>query len=340
MPRRARPTLRTLREDLDDGWEDRRALRAIKAEDFTSLQPLDALAHPILRKAGESFGDDASEDQYVTTIACVTDVDLLEIKHGQWRAAIWLDATACWVVAAGLAKGNHQDRDDFYKRLERVQDSRSVRSLLPAGDDHKLLKKEDAARRLTEWQRITQRKMIEALAEIVDGGETSVDILSPDPRAAASDLFATVTINHEPFDDGEALEDVYVEVDVADRWKPTQLSWTLTMQILATIHPPEQHWDTSDTYRFANLLPRGSLAVRIAELRQMEERGAMATSAAGKSAHYVHSRSIAEAAVEGTSVRAICGVYFVPRQDHHSMPVCPSCRSMHDDIPEPDGSSE
>lgn len=103
-------------------------LRALEAGEVTAVQPLSALRHPILQKASASFGDNPAQDTYVGPIASVSSEVLLEIKHGQWRAGVWIDDDACWVITAGLAKGGHQDRDDFYKRLERLEESKGIAS--------------------------------------------------------------------------------------------------------------------------------------------------------------------------------------------------------------------
>lgn len=104
MSRRARPTLRVLREDLGDGWPTPFTRRAIEAGDIEAIQPLDALDHPILLKASSSFTDNPADDTYVGSIASVSSSQLLEIKSGQWRAGVLVESDVCWVVTAGLAK--------------------------------------------------------------------------------------------------------------------------------------------------------------------------------------------------------------------------------------------
>ncbi len=46
-------------------------------------------------------------------------------------------------------------------------------------------------------------------------------------------------------------------------------------------------------------------------------------------AHYAPSRLLARATVEGLAVPALCGTWFVPRQDHVDMPVCGACEARH-----------
>jgi len=258
---------------------------------------------------------------------------LLEIRHGQWRAGVWIDDETCWVVAAGLAKGGHKDRDDFYRRLERLESSDGVRELLPSTQDLDLLKKERAHAVITEWQLRNQERIIETLGSVSQGGTATLTIESPLPNAPAAEAFAsvglTVSISSEPDD---CYEDVMVEVAIADRWKTSTLAWPLIIQLLATISPPEQGWDVAGEI-YSNLLEIGSLSARLGELRDLQSRREIATTVAGRDAHYAHRRNLTEQTVEGRAARALCGVYFVPRRDAESLEICPACSALFAHIP-------
>lgn len=114
LSRRARPTLRLLREDLGSGWNDPQPLRCLENGDLSSLHPLARLPHPIIAKAAESFGNNPEDDNFVGLILCVHSIELKEIRAEQWRGGVWMDdQEVCWLITAGLAKGGHKDRDDF-----------------------------------------------------------------------------------------------------------------------------------------------------------------------------------------------------------------------------------
>lgn len=100
------------------------------------------------------------------------------------------------------------------------------------------------------------------------------------------------------------------------------------MQLLAAISPPEQGWDVGGGI-YSNLLETGALAKQLATLRDLTARHEIATTASGKTAHYVHRRNLAEQTVEGRALRALCGVYFVPRQDTESLDRCPACTALY-----------
>lgn len=102
---------------------------------------------------------------------------------------------------------------------------------------------------------------------------------------------------------------------------------------LAAISPPEQEWEvTGDT--FSNLLEIGTLPGRLETLRQLGENEDLATTEPGRSAHYAHQKNLADHTIAGTAVRAMCGVYFVPRQDSASLEVCPTCDALRSEVPE------
>lgn len=331
MSRRARPTLRVLREDLSSEWNEPFVLRALEAGEISAVQPLSALPHPILQKAADSFGDDPSQDSFVGPIASVSSEVLLEIKHGQWRAGVWVDESCCWVVVAGLAKGDHKDRDDFYKRLERLEKAHSIPDVLPDDRDHALLKTERAGAVISAWQLRNQEQIVEVLSSVLDGGTGTLTIEFPrtDPSTRFATVNLTVTIVDEPDD---CYEDVVVEIDFADRWKNSALVWPFTMQLLAAISPPEQGWDVGGGI-YSNFLATGTLAKRLETLGALTLGHEIATTAPGTTAHYAHRRTLAERTVEGRATRALCGVYFVPRQDAESMDECPACAALYTEFP-------
>ncbi len=97
--RRARPSLRCLREDLELSLP-------------TIDQPLDELRHPLLDKASEQF---ASPDTPHERIAAIDDTVLFKVKVQRWRGAVWTEQTIPWLVAAGRREAGSPD--DFYALL-------------------------------------------------------------------------------------------------------------------------------------------------------------------------------------------------------------------------------
>lgn len=207
--RRARPTLRLLTEDLTAGWGSPYPLRLLTEASYEALHPLSELPHPIITKAAESFGLNPGDDNFVGPIASSTKLRLKEIKIAQWRGGVWEDSNTGvhWLVVAGLAKGEHQDRDDFYMRVQRENEHGDPSRWLPAIEDERLLKQETAARLITTWELDIQAQILEALRTVHAGGSTRFEVTHPIPDQG---LLATLTLDvtpvREPSYDADEIE--------------------------------------------------------------------------------------------------------------------------------------
>jgi hypothetical protein len=331
--RRARPTLRLLAEDLTADWESPRPRRLLTAGDVELLHPLSELPHPIITKATESCGADPADDHYVGPIAASTKLPLFEIKTAQWRGGVWEDrATGVrWLLVAGLAKGDHQDHDDFYLRVKRENDTGDPRRWLPTPEDHQLLRQETAARLLTEWELATQQQIRDALREVHAGGSTRLNI--PHPRhgqGRLARLTLVVTPVREP---GYEADEIELDVAPISTYAGTGLLWKLTIRALVCLSPPEQGWDRyKDSY--TNIAEPGAWTTRLAELEKLVAAHELAESEPGRHSHYTHREHLAGNTIEGHAVRALCGAFFVPTQDHEKLPLCPPCRERLSELAE------
>lgn len=330
--RRARPTLRVLQDDLRAGWKSPHAQPQAGVGGLDLLSPLSELPHPIIQKALESFGDDPQLDNYVGRIRSSTHFTLLEIKAGQWRGAVWIDPDTgtCWLVAAGLAKGGHADRDDFYERVKRANDSGEISRWLPTDDDRRQLKRETAARLLPEWELTIQRLVLESLRTASGSGTAVFALPHPaDPNGRFGECTLTVTQVHEP---GFEREELVVEIVLENEFRASHLGWQATIRVLISISPPETSWDRfEDTYSTIGEIE--SHVSRIDQLQAITSEGQVAQSNPNDTAHYTHRRNLALSSVEGLGVRSMCGIYFVPSRDHDSLPKCPVCEERYNQLP-------
>lgn len=331
--RRARPTLRVLRDDLASGWTSPRPRRLLDEGAFEQLHPLSELPHPVILKACESCGPDPDDDNFVGPIACCTSLRLLEIKAVQWRGGVWTDpATGVrWLVVAGLAKGGHADRDDFYKRLERADSAGTTSLWLPTTDDVRLLRQETAARIKYEWELGVQRLVRDAMVDVNAGGSRLLEIEHPVPgRGLMARLELAVTPVRE---DGYEADEVVVELLPEQAYSGSALIWQLTLRTLISISPPEQGWDRyKDTY--SNICEPGALNMRVARLDELIGQGALGISEPGVVSHFSHRKYLMDSTVHGTAVRALCGAFFVPTQDHAALQQCPTCRERWAELPD------
>lgn len=331
--RRARPTLRLLAEDLTVGWESPQPPRLLAEGSHDGLHPLSELPHPIITKAADSFGLDAANDNYVGPIACSADLRLMEIKIAQWRGGVWRDPDTGvhWLVVAGLAKGGHQDRDDFYERVKRETGSSNPGRWLPTAEDRRLLKRETAARLITEWELGVQEQVLEALREVRSGGSTRIGIQHPVPDAAQ---MAQVTlVVTEVREDKYEADEILAEIVPISSHAGSDLAWRLAIRVLISLSPPEQGWDRyKDSY--TNIGEPGWWANRVAELEILVANSELAESEPGRHSHYAHRKHLAGNTIEGKAVRALCGIFFVPTQDHEALPPCSTCQEQYNALPE------
>lgn len=266
-------------------------------------------------------------------IVSVTRMRLLEIKSRQWRGAIWEDPESgvCWLVAAGLAKGEHKDHDDFYQKAKRENDSGDIARWLPTDEDQRLLRRETAARLITEWELAVQQQVLEALLLVHGGGRQRIEVLHPryaGQKLAVIDL--TVTAVRE---NGYQADEILLQIDSVHGSIGSNLEWQLTTRVLTALSPPVQSWDRYK-HTYSNIAEPGAWTERITVLGALVEANELAVPQLGGSSHYVHARHLAGSTIEGRAVRAMCGAYFVPMQDHESRPKCETCTTRFAELPE------
>ncbi len=106
----------------------------------------------------------------------------------------------------------------------------------------------------------------------------------------------------------------------------------MTVRALISLHPPEQDWDR---YRnaYSNIAEPGTWRARVTELQTLIADGELATSKPGQHSHWTHRQHLAGNTIEGRAVRALCGIFFVPTQDHETMQVCPTCEQRYNELP-------
>src|SRR5699024_7158540 len=163
----------------------------------------------------------------------------------QWRGGVWIDPNgACWLVIAGLAKGGHEDREDFYKRLKRLEENGRLDSLLPADDDLRLWRLERASKLLYDWDLQLQRKIANVLRSIGDDGQTGIRVLHPMPQSDQDVLLAAIDFEIEPVREANyEADEIFVEFRPGARWQGSDILWHLKARILLSLHPSEQDWD-------------------------------------------------------------------------------------------------
>lgn len=96
--------------------------------------------------------------------------------------------------------------------------------------------------------------------------------------------------------------------------------------------PTRAGWDRyKDSY--TNIAEPGAWTTRVAELETLAADRELGESEPGQYSHYTHRQHLAGRTIEGRAVRALCGAFFVPTQDHESLPCCPTCEKQFDELP-------
>jgi hypothetical protein len=144
---------------------------------------------------------------------------------------------------------------------------------------------------------------------------------------------ATVTLTVAQGDlGGLQVDEVLIEVDAISSREGTDVLWTLQKRLLTSVCPPQPGWDRYKN-TFGTVAEPGALSVRIDELREFVTSNELCPSQPGEVKHWTHRRSLADATINGEAVKSMCGTYFVPVQDHESMPQCAECQQRYDAIP-------
>ena len=322
---RARPTLAVL-VDLKNGWSSPWPRRLIETADWNSLRPLAELPHPILQKAREILGSEPVNDHPRGLIDCSGELRLAEVRSSQWRAGIWTDPDGVrWVVATGLAKGGHEDGDDFYQALAaRCATAEGRDQLKPRDIDARILKTETAANMLTRWQLAIQRECLESLRDCPAGATRQRPL--PDPVTGKPPI-AVLRLAYE-IEDG--LDCFLVEF-LECRRLGSRLHHQLERRVLTSIAPPAPDWDVAGGI-YSAMEGSGHRGAQIERLTSADARGELLTTEYGQMAHYAHQRHIGGSLVDGEAIRALCGVFFVATRNPDAFPECPACLTAYQEL--------
>lgn len=335
MPGPARPTLRCLREDLVEGWDDASQRAALKVEPLR-LPSLHELEHPLVRHVAGVFTGKPDEDLTREGITGLTDPMWWKAKTGaRWRGAVWEDEDGqAWLCAAGWRYEG--EARDFYRQFMAAS-AADAGQFLPTDDDRARLRLEQARDRLDAWQRDIHERACEAFRSAADTllpAAFDIPALGPDGHDPLGRAVVTVVAAPDDDDPDFSLVDVVVEFAREDRSRP-DLSERADIVVLAALEPKEQSWDVSASADGPVYSFMAAQADFDALLAAVDPQRAPCASRPGALAHYAYVGRLTEAAVEGNAVGSMCGKWYVPRQDHANMPVCPDCARAHAALTDP-----
>ncbi|HEX9035254.1 MAG TPA: hypothetical protein VF834_25720 [Streptosporangiaceae bacterium] len=111
----------------------------------------------------------------------------------------------------------------------------------------RLLKRETAARLVTEWELGIQEQVLGALREVHSGGSTRIVIQHPVPDdGPVAQVRLVVTAVRE---EGYEADEITAEIIPVSSYAGSNLAWRLTIRTLISLSPQEQGWDRDkDSY--------------------------------------------------------------------------------------------
>ena len=330
---RARPTLRLLSEDINADGRFSDLVSQLRKDPAASRSVWD-IEHPIIRKAGQCFGDDPAKDNPDGIIKSVTEYDLYKVRTSEWRGGVWKDADGVnWLIIAGVAKGGHKDHDDFYRRVERAHaTSAGVEALKPKREDIEILKAENILAQLHLWKLQVQADTKIVFEKAMKGEPAVFSIVFP-PKFAkklqhSEQVLAEVDIIKLPRADADFIE-FEVLFRPAVRWQNSKIFSQLKIQVLTSILPPLHLWVPETDCRYRVFDEPKVWKGRMDALARAVEEQALQPVVPDPYSHYMHKEDIVASSVNGSARRALCGTYSVSTRGIDSLQVCPECLEIY-----------
>ncbi|WJZ01666.1 DUF3039 domain-containing protein [Corynebacterium freiburgense] len=333
---RARPTLRVLDEDLNVDGRFSSLVEQLRCNPSASQSICD-IDHPIIRKAGQCFGDDPTCDMKTGIVKGATRYTVYKLRESQWRGGVWKDAEGVnWLIIAGLAKGEHEDYNDIYKKIARAHKNEKTADLLkPRDEDYAILKAENVVRRLHKWKLTVQEATKNCVEESMSCSTASFDIVFPPElattRVESERILSKVTIQFEADDSGIFELEVLFEPNL--KWRNSGIFEVLKIQVLNSILPPLHRWDLINDCRFFTLDEEKVWQERLQALKTAVEKKVLQPTVKDPNSHYLHKADIVESSINGTAQRALCGVYVVSTRNADAIEPCPECQRIYNQLP-------
>ncbi len=320
--------------------------RAIEDGRFEDLPELNEIIHPAVLHLLDVFSPEHEFEGSRPTISKLGYPPVYKLKTSQYRGAVHVDQEGrAWLIAVGIRRDG--DVDDFYESID------DQASLLPTEADQKRLRVEDARRRLREWRREICLATVHAVAQSsTDGSEVTVDLPPLGTKVPAGQLSIQVYrldysgLSIASSDVGS--ENVPAEVNIDVRlggWEHKAARDAALLCVACVIAPSEEQWDATPgpagvSYTADCTESRLEQLMLISQLNDRHDMTELMAEvvpdcvAPVSQGHVVPKSTLVDALVDGNAVRALCGQWFVPRQDPGDMPRCEDCVDAHSAVME------
>ena len=330
--RRVRPTVRVLKLLPPSTFRDPEQQELMRRKKFEELE-LDALNHPLVEDANRRVVEEKNATRHETA-SSAAGRPVWEVRShtgAAWRGAVVLDERGDpWLV--------HADRHNkFHQTAARVLVSSSSENWMPRSIDFKLRKRQEAREAHLRWEASVYEDLVSGVAGVLGSAEArmSVDLpTSGEDRAATS----TVSIEVDPVvvDDAGAVEhDALLQVIISFAQPEIDGLRRVIARAIALMQPDQSRIGApayfpggqSICYDMQVSYSRIISLVASSDIRE-EADVALRQCLTPTELHYARAVYIAEGAVQGKAVRAVCGAWFVPSCDE-GLPVCSLCDERH-----------
>lgn len=329
----ARPTLRCLREDLLPVLEGHalnvaaRIDRRVQTFDRNDGSTMTEVDHPIVDKARAVFPVVGEVEAQRESLTSAKGHPWWKLKSGEWRGAAHEDESTgqAWICASGLKR-------DFYDGFSRRIGQHGHEYFLPTDEDRKLLKRDRAAAILAIWDQDNHSAALDALDQATAiQGSAYFEIMHPVEGRSLSTVEVQVFRIDEA--DGSVVE--LTVVFSRDTWEDVRLLKRAEEVVLLAIDPQEQDWRPGSPSSGKESI--FSQVISNEPFEQFRARARLsrrpAETSPGSHSHYTGVGDLTRKTIFGEAVEALCGTWFVPRQDHVSLPTCPTCASAYSSLP-------
>ena len=329
IPRRVRPTIRCLLEDLRPDVEAgamREALKTAKVDldtDPWHLLPvtLDQTPHAVLDKANSLAADPNANRM---RIEAITDRQVIRVKTGPDRAAMWRDEDGQWWL---LAAGRRRDdgSGDFYRELEKYGNDSSP--IAPAQRDKDYLRLEAAYNKECELDRTVHAAVLQALLSAAATQSETVSLEA---------FGARVGVRINPDEGGLAVVEVtWRMLEYTDQQRlPDDLLAMIpageNINDWEYLAPPpgsdaDQLWYMYVTDVWVENLAVSAELDEIAQLTNNWVPKDPVTDGSENFSHWARGSVVTRAYVEGIEIIGLCGARVVAYRDYENLPVCEKC---------------
>jgi hypothetical protein len=290
--------------------------------------PLHTLNHPLIQHVVELFSD-AGEEIRRETISGTSDPKLFKAKSGRWRGAVYLDPDdgQPWLVGAGLRREG--EAADFYSWFCGLTDVHGAAWYLPTDEDRGRLRAELLDERLNAWEIIVHNATVDALAQAEANSSAKWELPSFDGTGTIAVFTIQVLMIADDDDEPDGYGDITIEVETTD-YRHSGLIAHAEVVAMCAIDPRETSWMPGHTTnRIYSMCDSAKQIADVIAAAMSETNVHPRAVQPGECAHYAHKGRLTEQYVEGKPAQALCGKYFVPRQDPDGRPKCPDCQGVY-----------